>query len=251
MLAIIAPALIFVGFVLLLLASLSAPVIPHIALFKIAVNLDDRLFNGLGPEVDFGAWGYCLRSLDFPAGGFGAGFGGGFGGFGGVGGLAGFYFRDGWLCRHPRIGYYFDDFVAATLRVSPFFFRDTISQRTSSALTLHIVACVFAFIALIISLSMLKPGTASRIASLCTMAVAVFAALFTSIVFLVDVIFVSIVRDRVESISQQTLKVRFGPMPWLVLGAAIALWLSLLGACAGMLTCGSRRFRKAKSHESS
>jgi hypothetical protein len=51
--------LLFAGFVLLLVVSISAPVINDIALMKISLaNTKTNLFDG--SSVNFGTFGYCL-----------------------------------------------------------------------------------------------------------------------------------------------------------------------------------------------
>ena len=61
----ITPALVFVAFLLLLLISLSVPVIKTIYLFTLTTNVSSSLFNsGAAAAVKFGVWGYCISSVD-------------------------------------------------------------------------------------------------------------------------------------------------------------------------------------------
>lgn len=67
MLAAITPLLLFAAFILLLLVSLSVPIIKSIDLLKLSANFSE----GIGPvsvnangNVKFGVWGYCISALD-------------------------------------------------------------------------------------------------------------------------------------------------------------------------------------------
>lgn len=110
-------------------------------------------------------------------------------------------------------------------------------------LVLHPVACALTFLALILSLFMLRrtAGT-TRGASLLTLLASLLAALVTTAVFLIDVIFVAIVRQRVRKESDGDVTLTWGNAVWMALGATIALWLAILGA-----TCGLFQIRRARS----
>ncbi|EEB88529.1 hypothetical protein MPER_13587, partial [Moniliophthora perniciosa FA553] len=59
LLLLVTPALAFVAFLLLLLISLSVPIIKSIYLFSLTTNVSSSLFNsGAFGAVKFGVWGY-------------------------------------------------------------------------------------------------------------------------------------------------------------------------------------------------
>lgn len=65
MLASLTPVLLFIAFLLLLLVSLSVPVIKTIYLFRIAVDVSSSfLKSGVTGSVKFGVWGYCSTGID-------------------------------------------------------------------------------------------------------------------------------------------------------------------------------------------
>ena len=63
MFARIAPPLLFPAFVLLLLVTLSAPIIDHIYLFRLALDVDRSSASATG-QVQFGVFGYCITNAE-------------------------------------------------------------------------------------------------------------------------------------------------------------------------------------------
>ncbi|KAJ8522864.1 hypothetical protein ONZ45_g554 [Pleurotus djamor] len=64
-LAFIAPVFLLIAFILLLLVSISVPIVWHINLFGIGVNMGNGLANvGAAGYVTFGIWGYCIDRMD-------------------------------------------------------------------------------------------------------------------------------------------------------------------------------------------
>lgn len=66
MIAAITPVLLIIAFVLLLLVSISVPVVKSIYLLKLTASASE----GFGPvsvhasgNVDFGVWGYCISAI--------------------------------------------------------------------------------------------------------------------------------------------------------------------------------------------
>lgn len=62
-LAAFTPLLELVAFVLLLLVSLSTPIIKRIYLFKLNANVDGFLNSSAKANIRFGAWGYCYSGV--------------------------------------------------------------------------------------------------------------------------------------------------------------------------------------------
>jgi len=104
-------------------------------------------------------------------------------------------------------------------------------------------ACVLTFLTLLVSVFTFRQA-ASRLTYLITLGVGILAALFTTIVFLIDVILVAVVRNHVNDQTDGDLTLNWGNAVWMCLGATIALWLALTATCTGVCGCG-RRFRFA------
>ena len=61
----VASALHFLAFLLLLLVSLSVPIIKDIYIFKLTANVGSSLLkSGASGSARFGVWGYCWSGLD-------------------------------------------------------------------------------------------------------------------------------------------------------------------------------------------
>jgi len=227
MLAALTPFLLFVAFLLLLLVSLSVPIIKSIYLFRLAANVSASLFRaGASTSVTFGVWGYCSSGVDVV--------------------VVGINHDSAGECSKAHLGYTFNKTVGDALHISGF--ENLISRTLTAALVLHPVACGLTFLAFVISLAMLRRGTTgSRIASTLTLATAGLAALITTIIFLIDVILVAVVRKRVNDHSNGDVTLNWGNAVWMTLGATVALWGSLAGACCGICACG-RRDRKTEHY---
>jgi len=231
--AALTPLLIFIAFLLLLLVSLSVPVIKSIYLFKLSVNASSSLFNSSAAgSARFGVWGYCISSLDVS--------------------VIGIDHDTAAQCSKAKLGYTFDSAVSSALHVSGL--ENAISHTLTAVLVLHPIACGLTFLALLTSLFIVRRHyqtryqsdytQVSRIASLLTLGTGLIAALLTTIVFLIDVILVAIVRSHVNGAVHGDLSFNWGNAVWMALGATIALWIALVGACAGLFGCGVGRRRK-------
>ncbi|TFK42679.1 actin cortical patch SUR7/pH-response regulator pali [Crucibulum laeve] len=229
MFAAIAPLLIFIAFILLLLVSLSAPIIKSIFLFRLAANVSSGLLNSnANGKVNFGVWGYCVSAIQVS--------------------VAGFDRSRGAQCSGTHLGYTIDETIASVLNADDI--RNVLSRTTTAALVIHPIACGLTFLTFIISLFILRRGSngTSRLPSLLTLGVGLTAALLTTVVFLIDVIFVAVVRHRVRDASDGNLTLTWGNAVWMTLGATVALWLAMVGACAGVCACGGRNRRKAETY---
>ncbi|KDQ60710.1 hypothetical protein JAAARDRAFT_31686 [Jaapia argillacea MUCL 33604] len=226
MLAAIAPVLIFIAFLLLLLVSLSVPITKTIYLFRLVARVVEGAFGVNATATGsarFGVWGYCVSPVDVSA--------------------LGHSESTVAECSKAHLGLTFDSTLASALHVSNY--QNLISRATTAVFVLHPIACGLAFLALLASLLMVLPRREpSRGASILTLLLGILAAFVTTVIFLVDVIGIAIVRSKVHSATSGELTLSWGNAVWMVLGATIALWLSLLGACAGI--CGHRRRRSAK-----
>ncbi|EMD38430.1 hypothetical protein CERSUDRAFT_113587 [Gelatoporia subvermispora B] len=218
MLANITPFFLFAAFLLELLASLSVPVIKSIYLFRLSVDASIKLLDSSATgSVKFGVWGYCISAVDVS--------------------ILGKDHDVSAKCSKTALGYTFDDTVASALHVSvP---NDSISHALSIALVMHPIACGLISAALVSSLLALcwrSKGT-SRITSLATLVSSLVAAVLTTVICLVDVIFVATVRHHIDSESNGAIDLTWGNAVWMTLGATIALWIAVVGACAAICMC--------------
>lgn len=228
MFAIFTPLLLFIAFILLLLVSLSIPIIKTIYLFSLSAHVSSSLLHsGVSAGVKFGVWGYCTENTDTS--------------------VLGINHSSKGHCSKASLGYSFDNTISDALHVSGL--EDIISRTLSAALVLHLVACILTFIALVVSLSILRrrnSGTPSRISSILTLGFASLAAIISSIVFLIDVTFIATVHNKVKKDTDNDLELNWGNAVWMVLGATIVLWISIVGACCGI--CAIRRSTKAATY---
>lgn len=88
-----------------------------------------------------------------------------------------------------------------------------ISHAVTAALVLHPIACGLTFLAFVLSLFMLVrrgPDVRSRMCSGITLAASILAAVLTTIVFLIDVIFVAVVRQKLNVDTNGEVKATWG-----------------------------------------
>ncbi|KAH8832292.1 pali-domain-containing protein [Flagelloscypha sp. PMI_526] len=231
----ITPVLVLGAFILSLLVSISLPIVKSIKLFHLSlqgeVGISVFKANATG-QVDFGAWGYCLS--DFAASAS-------------VGGKSDAVNSSDY-CTQAKLGYTFDSRFDAALDSLPGVdlksqdLENDVSAATKAAAVLHIIATVLIFIALLIALGkVFRRSTSHRGLNICSVVVDLLAALLASVVFLIDVIAVSVLRGKLNDHGVHT---SYGNGVWMMLGAAIVMWLAAVGSCA---TCcaGRRRFNES------
>ncbi|KAF4615461.1 hypothetical protein D9613_002969 [Agrocybe pediades] len=225
----LAPLLIFIAFLLLLLVSLSVPIIKSIDLFRLTANASSSILkSSASGSVTFGVWGYCVSALKVSV-------------FGSDRSMS-----DG-QCSKAHLGYTFDSTVADAVGASSI--QNAISRTTTAALLLHPLAAALAFLTLLVSLFILRRGSngTSRLPSALTTGLAILTSILTTIVFLIDVIVVAVVRGRVHKASD-SLDLTWGNAVWMTLGAAIALWISTIGAMCGVFGLRSTRKRTTNTY---
>ncbi|CAE7224269.1 unnamed protein product [Rhizoctonia solani] len=220
----IVPFLVFAGFLLLLLVSLSIPIIKTISVLSLAANLQAGFTNaGISGGVKFGLWGYCVSEISASV-------------FGISRSQAGY-------CSRARAGYDVDNQLLQVLGLDDV--NDIFSRGLTFVLVLHPIACGLAFLALLFALMLLcRPA---RLASVVALIFSVLAAIVATIAFAVDVALVTIARNKVRDATDGNLKVTYGAVPWMTLGAMVALWAATVGACCGIFV-GGRRRREAEKY---
>ncbi|KAF8511543.1 actin cortical patch SUR7/pH-response regulator pali [Gautieria morchelliformis] len=208
------PLCLFVCFTLLLLVSLSMPIIK--ALYIVAVRaegLETQPATAVATELRFGVWGYCANSvLNLST-----------------------IFTDG-ECTPAHLGYRIDPAIMALAG------HAAVAQDIEKALTivfvLHPVATGLTLLALICAI----PASRSRCCGIVTLIIEVISALLTTVVLAVDFTLIDELEDRIGG----SFDVDFGNCPWIVLGATLLIWISVAMSsavackCCG---CGRRRDR--------
>jgi len=214
------PFLNFAAFLLLLLVTLSVPIIKDIYLFRLTPNasFSNNLVSGASGSVKFGIWGYCTSGLK--------------------GSALGFTKTVANECSPKKLGYSIDGRVSQLLGVDRFV--NITSKALTAVLVLHPIACGLAFIAMVLSFIMARPtnGT-TRFSSLMTLIANLLAAFLTTAVFVIDVVLVAVVRHHVRDETRNNVTAKYGNGVWMVLGAMIALWLGIITA-----TCGIFQLRR-------
>ncbi|CAK5277452.1 unnamed protein product [Mycena citricolor] len=222
------PFLLFVAFLLLLLVTLSVPIIKTIFLWRLSVGASSGLLNSsVADSVTFGVWGYCTTGASVS--------------------VVGIHHNTAAECSPHHLGYTFDGPVSQALHVSGI--ENTISRSLTGALALNIVVVVLTFITLLISLFMLRRGRngTSRLPSLLALGAGLLTALLTTILFLIDVILVALVRNRVKKDTDGAVNLNWGNAVWMTLAATVLLWIATVGACAGV--CGGNRRRVSENEK--
>ncbi|KAJ7063202.1 pali-domain-containing protein [Mycena amicta] len=198
-------ALLLIAFILLLLVTLSVPIIKTIYLFKLTAAASSGFFDSsASTSVVFGVWGYCTSGVDVS--------------------IVGVDHDTAGQCSKRHLGYTFDSTVANALHVSGF--ENLISKSLTAVLALHPVVVCLTFIAFTVSLLMLRRDGTSRLASLLAFIFGALAAILTTIVFLIDVILVAVVRHKVHKDTDGVLTLTWGNATWITLAATILLWIS-------------------------
>jgi hypothetical protein len=209
------PFLNFAAFLLLLLVTLSVPIIKDIYLFRLAANYSNSFVSSASAtgNVKFGIWGYCTQGIKGSA-------------FGITKSVAN-------ECSPKKLGYSIDGRVSELLGVDRFV--NITSKALTAVLVLHPIACGLAFIALILSFIMARPTSGTtRFSSLMTLLASLLAAVLTTAIFVIDVVLVAVVRHHVRDQSDNNVTAKYGNGVWMVLGAMIALWLAIITATCGI-----------------
>ncbi|KAF9257277.1 hypothetical protein L218DRAFT_1019255 [Marasmius fiardii PR-910] len=171
--------LLFIAFLLLLLVSLSVPIIKSIYLFRFTISAT-LLRSGVVGAINFGVWGSCSPALTASK---------------------------------------LEDLIGI------------ITKTITGVLILHPIACALTFLALLITLFMLRRGSSqtSRLPMFFTLG----TALLTTVVFLIDVIVISVTRRRINSLAADKVILEYGNAIWMTGGAALGTWFAMVGIWIG------------------
>lgn len=207
--------LLFASAILLLITTISAPVIPDISLLKVMLTNKTDIRHS---SVTFGTFGHCV--LD----------------------VAPIQTDQDW-CTGKHIGYNPAD-IMATIDSTSF---STAQKDTTKALTrvmvLHPVACGLAFIAFLLALG------AGFCGAIFAAATAIVTWIITVVVLATDFTLFGIIKNHVNGSSDTSgSKASFGPGIWTELAAMILL---LLGTLLVLLTCCSSRMHRQRNNQNS
>jgi len=225
LLRLLTPFFWFCTFLLLLLVSLSTPVIPQIFLLSASADISGTVLGvtaGSAQEtVDFGVWGWCAGEATYTL-------------------LGETHDLVAAQCSARHLGYTLDPTVQEILQIeNEEQNAQLVLTSITTALVLHPIACGLAWLAWMLSLFYSfrpQPGCFS----LClVLPAASTAGTITTVIFIVDVVFVAVVRSKVWDASNGDVSVSFGNAVWMVLGAMISAWIAMALTVAGVC-CGER-----------
>ncbi|CAK7567293.1 MAG: hypothetical protein SEPTF4163_005256 [Sporothrix epigloea] len=198
--------LLFAATILLIVVSISAPVINHISLLKVQTS---NISRGTTPAIEFGSFGYC--SVDNGNG------------------------HD--ICSPRKIGYNPAAVVTAANVATSF---SDASEDSTKILTkimiLHPVAAAVSFIAFLLALG------AGFIGSFMATLVSLIAFIVTAVVVITDFILFHIIKDHVND-SKSDASAKYGIAIWLLLAAGACL---LLGTLIVFFSCCSARTHRKR-----
>jgi len=230
----------FIATLLLLLVSLSVPILKSIDLFNLTISYKSGslISSSVNAVLQFGVWGYCHSAIQFSS--------------------LGMSKQTKPSCSSPKLGYQLDSATAHALELDDL--TDIISKALTAALVIHPIACCLAFISFVVALFALfrrrrhfqTHGTErdgrSRFTAIITFAIVLPTALLTTVALIIDVASVAIARHRLRDAldDSRSVQLTWDSAVWMTLVAALALWIALL---AIICPCGSRlRHRKQTYH---
>jgi len=203
--------LLLAGWVLLLVASISAPVINHLSLAKVVLTNQTHLRNS---SVSFGSFGYCI--LDVPP-----------------------VDTQQDYCTRSHIGYQ-PSSVMASIEGTNF---NVVASSTTNGLTnafvLHPVGAAVAFIAFLVAI------IPTWVTSLLGAIIAVIAFIISLVVMAIDFSVFGVIKNNVNRDGTGS-HATYGTAMWLVLAATVALFIgAIIVFCSCCATRNKRRHSKS------
>jgi len=207
----LSPYLLGTAFLLLLLVSLSLPIIRTIYLFELySIAQSDLPETSVATIVRFGVWGYCANSpLNAP----------------------GIIFTSGGECTQPRLGYTVDQAILNLTGEAAL--ASIVIEALTFLLLLHPVSAGLSLIALATGLFVRV-----HVYGILSLIFTIITAIISTFVAVVDIIIVAVAKQKVGAVSSG-LAIAFGPAVWMALVAAILLWIEVvLGSMVVCDCCG-------------
>jgi len=223
------PFFFFTAFLLLLLVTLSVPIIKSIYLFDIvaAVSVGSGVISAsVHDTVRFGIFGWCSSPVAAK--------------------ILTVNLSDGAQCSKHHLGFTVSSQLESVLSsINEKDLVDVMQKALSVVLVLHPVACGITFLALVLSLlAVLLRHT--RFWDFLAVATGSLASLLTTLVFIIDIIFVAIAKHKLHSETHGDATAGFGNAVWMTLVAAICTWIACVGACWGVVS-GRRQRNEGKT----
>ncbi|KIO20098.1 hypothetical protein M407DRAFT_30220 [Tulasnella calospora MUT 4182] len=212
---IITPLLLFAAFILLLLVSLSLPIIKSIYLFEISAKLQDGTpITSIATTIRVGLWGYCASGWSF------------------AGPTPKYEMNQ--ACYGPQVGYKISPVILNLIQSNEL--ANVLLDSLTPVLIIHPVACGLTLLTAIPTIIHLFKTTIPGFVEVCTLLIGIIPTLVTTIDVVVDIVFVIVARQRIDKVTQ-TLAVYWGPAVWMTCAATACLWVGLIGLAAYACGC--------------
>lgn len=200
--------LLFAATVLLLITTISAPIINNISLLRVNLNPDSPSAQ---PSVSFGTFGYCILN-----------------------GLSG---NSNDVCTKSHIGYSPAEVISQVDATSFEVIADGTSESLTRVMVLHPIACGITFIAFLLSCG------AGIVGSFVGAMVAFLAWVLTLIALATDLSLFGIIKHHVDNDTESS--ANFGAGIWCLVGAFVALFLGMI--IVFFTCCAARRDKRRRS----
>ncbi|CUA71990.1 hypothetical protein RSOLAG22IIIB_04849 [Rhizoctonia solani] len=205
----IVPCLVFLGFTLLLLVSLSTPIIKTISILSIKGG--DFWATFIGPiisgDIEFGVWGYCISEAKALFLGFNV-----------------------WKTKHCTrigLGYEVDNRLFNFLGLANH--KNTITYALMFVLGLHPIACGLALLAFVFTLILRLPCRPPHLITTLAWIFLTLSTIATTISLATDVTIISGARYKASTVTDAKVEISYGNVLWIMCGATIALWTATFG----------------------
>jgi len=206
------------AFLLLLLVTLSVPIIKSIFLFDIIADDSVGAFDvtvTVKETVKFGIFGWCSSALTAT--------------------VLTYNFDEPAQCSNVHLGFTVSPLLQEALSaINEATLVDVIQKALSVVLILHPVACAVTFLALLFSLLAILL-TSTRFWDIFSTVVGFLSATLTTIIFAIDIVFVLVAKSKLREHTDGLASVGWGNAVWLTLAAAICTWVASVGACWGAI----------------
>ncbi|CAE6477190.1 unnamed protein product [Rhizoctonia solani] len=205
--------LVFVGFCLLLLVSLSTPIIKTISIFSIKGGnfWAKSIGTSVSGNVEFGVWGYCVSRANAL--------------------FLGFNVWQTEYCTQMRLGYDINTRLLEFLGLTDH--KNIITYTLLFVLALHPIACGLAFLALLFTLMLQLPCRPPKFISTMALVSLNLSAIVTTIVLAIDLTIITNARNKASAVTKAKVEISYGNVPLIMCGAMVALWAASIGAYCG------------------
>jgi len=212
----VTPVVLFSAFLLLLLVSLSLPLIKPIYLLQISAKTnDDEPITSIATEIRFGLWGYCASGYSFSR--------------------AKPVFDQNYYCSKAKVGYDIDPVILQLIQDNRI--ETILVGSLTYALIIHPIACGLTLLLIIPPTVRLFRDTMPGFVAICTLLLSILPAIITTVIFVIDIVLVIIAQSRIDAATGGTLVVSWGPAVWMTCAAMICLWLGIIGLSAYACGC--------------